>query len=131
MLRLLLLAACAAPAAALPFGFGRRKGEVLASLHEIEADLADLETETVPATNTVPVAATNTVPVPPCGELPLATSFTPPRTHVVTFKAGLTPASPSPEGVTAEGVTAPLPYFCFDFKCGAPPQTNPVVDTAG
>ena len=39
MLRLLLLAACAAPAAALPFGFGRRKGEVLASLHEIEADL--------------------------------------------------------------------------------------------
>ena len=90
MLRLLLLAACAAPAAALPFGFGRRKGEVFASLHEIEADLADLETETVPATNTVPVAATNTVPVPPCGELPLATSFTPPRTHVVTFKAGLT-----------------------------------------
>ena len=58
---LLLLAACAAPAAALPFGFGRRKGEVLASLHEIEADLADLETEQV-ATNTVPVAATNTVP---------------------------------------------------------------------
>ena len=41
MLRLLLLlAACAAPTAALPFGFGRRKGEVLASLHEIEVAIA-------------------------------------------------------------------------------------------
>ena len=65
MLRLLLLlAACAAPTAALPFGFGRRKGEVLASLHEIEADLADLET--TPAETVVPNA-------PPCGELPAVT----------------------------------------------------------
>lgn len=62
MLRLLLLAACAAPAAALPFGFGRRKGEVFASLHEIEADLADLETETVHTTavQTNPVPAVDT-----------------------------------------------------------------------
>ena len=70
---LLLLAACAAPTAALPFGFGRRKGEVLASLHEIEADLADLEA------NQAETGATNTVPqtvvpnAPPCGPLPVAT----------------------------------------------------------
>ena len=58
MWRTFLLAACAAPATALPFGFGRRKGEVLASLHEIEADLADLETETTnPVPQTVPVGA--------------------------------------------------------------------------
>ena len=36
---LLLLAACAAPAAALPFGFGRRKGE---------------QTNVVPAVDTTP-----------------------------------------------------------------------------
>ena len=53
MLRLLLLlAACAAPTAALPFGFARRKGEVLASLHEIEADLTDLETNPVDPSST-------------------------------------------------------------------------------
>lgn len=101
---LLLLAACAAPTAALPFGFGRRKGEVLASLHEIAEDLADLETTPV-----VPNA-------PPCGELPAATP--PDETWVVTFKAGLTPASPSPAGPAGE---PPNPLFCFDFKCGAPP----------
>ena len=37
MWRTFLLAVCAAPATALPFGFGRRKGAVLASLHEIAA----------------------------------------------------------------------------------------------
>ena len=63
MLRLLLLlAACAAPTAALPFGFGRRKGEVLASLHEIEADLADLETTPAETVQTNVVPAVDTTP---------------------------------------------------------------------
>ena len=108
MLRLLLLAACAAPAAALPFGFGRRKGEVLASLHEIEADLADLET-------TNPVPQTVVQNAPPCGPLPAAVA---PQVHVVTYKAGLADASPSPAGPAGE---PPSPEFCFDFKCGAKP----------
>ena len=93
MWRTFLLAACAAPATALPFGFGRRKGEVLASPHEIAADLADLETNPVdPATVT-----TNTQPQPTvvnqapqilCGPLPAAVA---PQVHVVAFKleAGL------------------------------------------
>ena len=47
MLRLLLLlAACAAPATALPFGFGRRKGEVLASLREMKAEQLAAEAST-------------------------------------------------------------------------------------
>ena len=54
MLRLLLLAACAAPAAALPFGFGRRKGEVLASLHGpgLTAQTTAVQTNPVPAVDT-------------------------------------------------------------------------------